>query len=80
MKHTSRIYATQFLDRIVAVLAAFEDGETELRLTDLTRKTQLHKSTLYRLLRDVGAWGWSVDDRAATTKFRSTIPPPPPPG
>jgi DNA-binding IclR family transcriptional regulator len=45
-----KTYATQLLDRIVAILACFEDGEIELRLTDLVRKTKLHKSTLYRLL------------------------------
>ncbi len=49
MKH-GKTYASQLLDRIVAILACFEDGESELRLTDLARKTKLHKSTVYRLV------------------------------
>jgi IclR family KDG regulon transcriptional repressor len=45
-----KTYTTQLLDRVVAILACFEDGESELRLTDLVGKTKLHKSTLYRLV------------------------------
>jgi IclR family transcriptional regulator, KDG regulon repressor len=52
-----KTYTTQLLDRIVTILACFEDGEIELRLTDLVRKTKLHKSTLYRLLEAMRAHG-----------------------
>lgn len=52
-----KTYTTQLLDRIVAILACFEDGEIELRLTDLVRKTKLHKSTLYRLLEAMRSHG-----------------------
>jgi DNA-binding IclR family transcriptional regulator len=55
MKRTT--YTTQLLNRIMAILVCFENGENELRLTDVVRKTKLHKSTLYRLLEAMRAHG-----------------------
>jgi IclR family KDG regulon transcriptional repressor len=58
-------YTTQLLDRIVAILACFDDGDSELRLTDLVGKTKLHKSTLYRLLEAMRAHGLLGLDHAS---------------
>ena len=58
-------YASQLLDRIMAILACFEDGESELRLTDLVRKTKLHKSTMYRLAEAMRAHGLLAWDQAS---------------
>jgi DNA-binding IclR family transcriptional regulator len=45
-----KLYENRVVDRIVAILACFERGESELKLMELCEKTGLHKSTLYRLL------------------------------
>src|SRR5215471_13489859 len=45
-----KLYENRVVDRIVAILACFERGESELKLMELCHKTGLHKSTLYRLL------------------------------
>jgi DNA-binding IclR family transcriptional regulator len=58
-------HTTRLLDRIVAILACFEDGQGELRLTDIVRKTRLHKSTLYRLLEAMRAHGLLGFDQAS---------------
>ena len=60
-----KTYTSQLLDRVVAILACFEEGEIELRLTDLARKTTLHKSTLYRLLEAMRAHGLLGLDEAS---------------
>jgi IclR family transcriptional regulator, KDG regulon repressor len=60
-----KTYASRLLDRIVAILACFENGESELRLTDLVRKTKLHKSTLYRLLEAMRGHGLLGFDQAS---------------
>lgn len=43
-------YENRVVDRIVAILACFEHGESELKLMQICDKTGLNKSTVYRLL------------------------------
>jgi IclR family KDG regulon transcriptional repressor len=45
-----KLYENRVVDRVVAILACFERGGSELKLMELCDKTGLHKSTLYRLL------------------------------
>ena len=43
-------YENRVVDRIVAILACFEHGESELKLMQICDKTGLNMSTVYRLL------------------------------
>ena len=43
-------YSSQVLDRVMSILSCFRDRDASLKLTDITSRTGLHKSTAYRLL------------------------------
>jgi len=46
----SRTYSSQVLDRVMQILECFGPERTDLKLTEIAAATDLHKSTLYRLL------------------------------
>jgi len=51
MKPTAtRTYSSQVLDRVVQILDCFGPERNDLRLVEIAEATDLHKSTLYRLL------------------------------
>ncbi len=43
-------YHIRLLDRVVAILDCFQDGKSQLGVTELSKKLGLHKSTVHRLL------------------------------
>lgn len=46
------------VDRALSVLAAFQDGDAALSLTELALRTRLYKSTVLRLLASLEHGGW----------------------
>jgi DNA-binding IclR family transcriptional regulator len=57
MKENKSKYSIQVLDRLVQILDCFTLDKPKLQFTELQSKLDLHKSTLYRLLEAMRAYG-----------------------
>jgi len=55
-KNTGK-YSSQVLDRVVQILECFSVGEPELSFSEMQRRVELHKSTLYRLIEAMRSHG-----------------------
>src|SRR5438132_9108035 len=55
-KNTGK-YSSQVLDRVVQILECFSVGEPELGFSEMQRRVELHKSTLYRLIEAMRSHG-----------------------
>jgi len=66
--HSKPLYFSQVLDRVMQALECFTDASPELRFTELTRRSGLHKSTLYRLLEAMRSYGL-VEQDSTTRKY-----------
>jgi DNA-binding IclR family transcriptional regulator len=62
------VYFSQVLDRVMQTLDCFTDASPELRFTELSRLSRLHKSTLYRLLEAMRSYGL-IEQDSTTRKY-----------
>ena len=62
----------QSVDRAIAILRAFSTGESRLGVTELSRRLDLHKSTVHRLLASL-LEGGLVDRAPGTRQYRLGI-------
>jgi len=67
-KRKKHVYFSQVLDRVMQTLNCFTSQEPELWFRDLATRSQLHKSTLYRLLEAMRSYGL-VEVDGSTGKY-----------
>ena len=72
MKKKGQTSTLRSVDRAIAVLKAFSEEEPELGVTELSRRLELSKSTVYRLLASLQQEG-VVDQDPETEKYRLGI-------
>ena len=72
MKKKGQTSTLRSVDRAIAVLKAFSEEEPELGVTELSRRLELSKSTVYRLLASLQQEG-VVDQDPETQKYRLGI-------
>ncbi|NIO70672.1 MAG: helix-turn-helix domain-containing protein [Anaerolineae bacterium] len=72
MKKKGQASTLRSVDRAIAVLKAFSEEEPELGVTELSRRLQFPKSTVYRLLASLQREG-VVDQDPETEKYRLGI-------
>jgi DNA-binding IclR family transcriptional regulator len=59
----------QAVDRALRILDLFDEHRTELKITEISRRTGLHKSTVHSLLKTLQAHGY-IDQNADSGKYR----------
>jgi DNA-binding IclR family transcriptional regulator len=72
MKKAKSDYLIQSVSRALDILEAFEIGQEELGVTELSRKLKLHKNNVFRLLATLETRGYVEQDRS-TGNYRLGI-------